>query len=205
MAASNPARGGGMMAERAGWRAGMMALGGVLGIVLAAGTRRRRAAQDHRARQAQRRAQWRHADDRARGRQADRHRRRAHGADRRAPRPRGRAPHDGVVGRDPVDQAGQGRHHARRDGLDRSALRDHAADRPDLLLRHLPRAEAGHQLVDLRGHEGPQRRHRLGLHAGARAQGGRGHRRGQALRHDRRRLARPDRRPRRHGDPRSAA
>ena len=66
-------------------------------------------------------------------------------------------------------------------------------------------AEEGDQLVDLRGHEGAQRRHGDGLHPGAGAEGGRGHRRGQALRHLRRRAARPDRRPPRHGGPRSAA
>ena len=49
----------------------------------------------------------------------------------------------------------------------------HAPDRSDLLLRHVPAAEEGEQLHDLRRHEGPLGRHGDRLHAGAGAEDGR--------------------------------
>ena len=128
--------------------------------------------QDDRARQAHGRVQRRHADDQLEGRQADRHRRRADRADRPEPGPGAEAGADGVVGADPGDQAGQGRRDAGLHGLDQGALGGDAAQRPDLLFRHLPAAEEGHQLLDLRGHEGQAGRHRHRLHPGARAEVG---------------------------------
>ena len=62
-------------------------------------------------------------------------------------RPRGQAGADGMVGADPGHEAGQGRHHARLHGLDQGAHQDHDPDRSDLLLRHLPAAEEGHELL----------------------------------------------------------